>query len=81
MWEDDPEAQRRYRKKKADKERKKREKRERKEKVRESSKEREMGRPSHNREEERNRFLIHSDYLRVSHFILSNIKLKFYLDS
>lgn len=32
MWEDDPEAQRRYRKKKAEKERKKRAKRERKEK-------------------------------------------------
>ena len=39
MWEDDPEAQRRYRKKKADKERKKREKRERKEKERARKKE------------------------------------------
>mmetsp|Transcript_404 Transcript_404/g.730 ORF Transcript_404/g.730 Transcript_404/m.730 type:complete len:488 (+) Transcript_404:114-1577(+) len=39
MWQDDPEAQRRYRKKKADKERKKREKRERKEKERARKKE------------------------------------------
>ena len=39
MWEDDPEAQRRYRKKKADKEKKKREKTERKEKERARKKE------------------------------------------
>ncbi|KAK1744272.1 JmjC domain-containing protein [Skeletonema marinoi] len=39
MWEDDPEAQRRYRKKEADKERKKREKREQKEKERARKKE------------------------------------------
>ena len=39
MWEDDPDAQRRYRKKKADKERKKREKREGKEKERARKKE------------------------------------------
>jgi histone arginine demethylase JMJD6 len=43
MWEDDPEAQRRYRKKKADKERKKREKRERKEKEKAARKKEKWG--------------------------------------